>query len=223
MRSDRAKVLHELQGRPLVAWVMAAVAPLVDRTVVVVGHGRESVAAAVEALGASTVVQDPQEGTGHALACASPALEGIETLIVLAGDVPLLRTESLRALLGEHRARGAAATVMTFEAADPSGYGRILRDQDGSVRGIVEHVDCDDEQLRIDECNSGTWVFDAAEVLPLLPELPRSAKGEFYLTDVVGLLLGRGRTVAASLVAEGEALGINTPEQLADCERALAE
>jgi bifunctional UDP-N-acetylglucosamine pyrophosphorylase/glucosamine-1-phosphate N-acetyltransferase len=223
MRSERAKVLHELQGRPLVAWVMAAVAPLVERTVVVVGHERESVATAVEALGARTVVQEPQEGTGHALACAAPALEGATTLIVLAGDVPLLRAESLEDLVAEHDRTGAAATVMTFRAADPTGYGRILRGEGGAVAAIVEHADCDEEQLLVDECNSGTWVFDALRVLPLLPQLPRSAKGEFYLTDVVGLLKAQGERIAAAIAPESEALGINTPEQLADCERSLSE
>lgn len=221
MRSDRAKVLHELKGRSLVAWVIAAVQPLVERVVVVVGHQGESVRAAVEPLGAVTVVQDPQEGTGHALACAAPELEDADTLIVLAGDVPLLRQASLEALVAEHESRGAAATVMTFDAADATGYGRIVRGEAGLVERIVEHVDCDEQQLAIDECNSGTWVFDAARVLPLLSLLPRSAKGEFYLTDVVGLLRERGELVAASLSPESEAQGINTAEQLADCERAL--
>ncbi len=221
MRSDRAKVLHELRGRPLVGWVIAAAAALVERTVVVVGHQREAVREAVEQLGAEVVVQDPQEGTGHALACAAPALEGARTLIVLAGDVPLLRTESLEALVAEHESRGAAATVMTFRAADATGYGRIVRGEDGAVQAIVEHVDCDDSQLALEECNSGTWVLDAPVVLPLLPALPRSAKGEFYLTDIVALLRARGERVAAWLGSEAEAQGINTPEQLAACERAL--
>ena len=223
MRSERAKVLHELRGRPLVAWVIAAAEPLVERTVVVVGHQREAVRAAVEPLGAITVVQDPQEGTGHALACAAPALDGVTTLLVLAGDVPLMRRDSLRTLVDVHESSGAAATVMTFRTTDPKGYGRIIRGDDDAVEAVVEHVDCDDEQLRIDECNSGTWVFDAARVLPLLSGLPRSAKGERYLTDVVTRFRERGELVAGWLGSETEAQGINTPEQLADCERSLTE
>jgi bifunctional UDP-N-acetylglucosamine pyrophosphorylase/glucosamine-1-phosphate N-acetyltransferase len=222
MRSDLAKVLHRLAGRSLVEWVLEAAAPLAERLVVVVGHQRDRVTAVVEPLGARTVVQEPQEGTGHALACAVPALDGVDTLLVLAGDVPLLRSESLRSLLDEHEARRAAATVLTFRATDPTGYGRVLRAADGTVEAIVEHAEADEEQRRVDECNSGTWAFDARRVLPLLPALPRSARGEYYLTDVVTLLRSRGEVVAAAVADEVEALGINSMEQLAAAEELLA-
>ena len=223
MRSDLAKVLHPLLGRPLVHWVLDAVRPAVDRVVVVVGHQREAVSETVAPTGALTAVQDPQEGTGHALACAAPQLEGVGTLLVLAGDVPLVRRETLAALVESHEAAGAAATVITFRAEDPTGYGRILRRPDGSVDRIVEQAEASPEEQRVDECNSGTWAFDAARVLPLLDHLPRSAKGEYYLTDVVALLRARGEPVAALTADESEALGINTPDQLAAAERVLAD
>lgn len=221
MRSDLAKVLHPLLGRPLVHWVLDAVAPLVEHTVVVVGHQREAVAEAVASFGARTAVQDPQEGTGHALACAAPELGGVGTLLVLAGDVPLVRRQTLAGLIEAHEAAAAAATVLTFRAADPAGYGRILRGADGLVERIVEQADASEEEQRIDECNSGTWAFDAARVLPLLEGLPRSAKGEYYLTDVVALLRERGEPVAAASAGESEVFGINTPEQLTAAEREL--
>ena len=218
MRSELPKVLHPLLGRPLVCWVLDAVRPLVERCVVVVGHQAEAVAAVVEPTGALTVLQDPQAGTGHALARALPALGGVRTLLVLAGDVPLLRQETLSALTREHEARGVAATVLSFRASDPEGYGRIVRGPDGAVEAIVEHAEATVSQRRIEECNSGTWVFDAPRVLPLLDDLPRSALGEYYLTDVVALLRRRGEAVAAAIAPESETLGINTPEQLAAAE-----
>jgi bifunctional UDP-N-acetylglucosamine pyrophosphorylase/glucosamine-1-phosphate N-acetyltransferase len=222
MRSDLAKVLHPLLGRPLVHWVLEAVAPLVDRTVAVVGHQREAVAEAVASFGARTAVQEPQEGTGHALACAAPELEGVDTLLVLAGDVPLIRRQTLSGLIEAHEEADAAATVLTFRAADPTGYGRIVRGADGGVERIVEQAEADEDEQRLGECNSGTWAFDAARVLPLLGELPRSAKGEYYLTDVVALLRARGEPVAAASADESEVFGINTPEQLVAAERELA-
>lgn len=221
MRSERAKVLHELAGLPLVTWVVRAVRPLVTRTVVVIGHEREAVRAALATEVVDFAVQDTQEGTGHALACAIPALQGMTRLLVLAGDAPLLRTETLGALIAEHDRRRAAATVLTFRAADPAGYGRIVRAPDGTVAAIVEDREATDEQRRLDEVNSGTYVLEAQSVLPLLPELPRRAKGEYYLTDVIGLLAAGGSTVAGSLAEEQEALGINTPEQLAAAEQVL--
>jgi bifunctional UDP-N-acetylglucosamine pyrophosphorylase/glucosamine-1-phosphate N-acetyltransferase len=220
MRSDRAKVLHELAGEPLVAWVLRAVRPVVDRTVVVVGHEREAVASAVRAEqpDAAIVVQHAQEGTGHALACAAGEVAGADTLLVLAGDVPGLRAATLARLVEAREGRGASAAVLTFRAADPTGYGRILRDSAGDVEAIVEDRDCDLDQRGVDECSSGTWAFEASAVLPLLPRLPRSERGELYLTDVVPLLRAEGGCVVAVPAAETELSGVNTPEQLAALE-----
>ena len=220
MRSSRAKVLHELCGQPLVAWVLRAVRPLVDRIVVVVGHEREAVAAAVRAAqpDAAIVVQHAQEGTGHALACAASAVAGAGTLLVLAGDVPGLRTATISRLLEAREAVGAGAAVLTFRAADPAGYGRVLRDAEGNVKAIVEDRHCDDDERRVDECNSSTWAFDASAVLPLLPRLPRAAGGELYLTDIVPLLREEGRPVVPVEAPEAELAGVNTPEQLAGLE-----
>lgn len=223
MRSERAKVLHELRGLPLVTWVVRAVRPLVARTVVVVGHEREAVIAALRDEGVETAVQETQEGTGHALQCAAPLLEGASRLVVLAGDAPLLRSSTLAAMLDEHERRGAAATVLTFVARDPAGYGRIVRGQGGTIRAIVEEREATESERGLAEVNSAHYVFDAQAVLPLLPALPRRSKGERYLTDVIGGLVEQGRVVAAWTTDEHEALGINTPEQLAQAERRLAE
>jgi bifunctional UDP-N-acetylglucosamine pyrophosphorylase/glucosamine-1-phosphate N-acetyltransferase len=166
-------------------------------------------------------VQDAQLGTGHALQCAEAELGGCDELLVLPGDAPLLLTATLAALIEEHRARQAAATVLTFRAADPSGYGRILRASDGTVSAIVEDREATAEQRRIDEVNSAVQAFRASDVLPLLPQLPRRSGGEIYLTDAVELLSRAGRRVAGRLAAEHEALGINTQAQLQSAEETL--
>jgi bifunctional UDP-N-acetylglucosamine pyrophosphorylase/glucosamine-1-phosphate N-acetyltransferase len=224
MGGGRPKVLHELAGKSLVEHVLETVEGLVDRTIVVVGHGHEQVRAVLSRRDdLRFALQEPQEGTGHALACALPELKGATSLVVLAGDAPLIRRASVEALFCEHDARGAAATVMGFQAADPKGYGRLLRSGDGQLAAIVEESEANEAQRRVDEVNSGTYAFDAAAVLPLLPKLPRSAKGEYYLTDVVAMLGAAGRPVAMTLVEEREALGINTPEQLQAAELILAD
>jgi len=218
MRSDRAKVLHELRGLPLVTWVCRAVRPVVDRTVVVIGHDRDAVRAALEGEEVVFAVQETQLGTGHALQCAAHALGEADTLLVLAGDAPMISTESIRGLLAEHAARSAAATILTFRARDPAGYGRIVRDARGHVVAIVEDREATSEQRLIDEVNSGAYAFDASLVLPLLPGLPRRAQGEYYLTDAIAALVAGGRVVSAHVVPEVEAMGINTPEHLAAAE-----
>lgn len=224
MRSPRAKVLHPLGGLPLLAWVLRAVHPAVSRVVVVVGHEREDVAAAARrelpAAMLSVVLQEPQEGTGHALACAAEAIGSAETLLVLNGDVPRLSTAALISLADEHEARGADATVLTFRPDDPAGYGRVVRASDGSVLHVVEHRDATPSERQIAEVNSGTWAFRAAAVLPVLDELPVSRSGERYLTDVVSVLVARGGLVAAAEAPSDEAEGVNTQEQLASLEEA---
>jgi len=223
MRTPGAKVLHRVGGLPLVEWVRRAVAPLVERTVVVVGHERAAVEAALEGTGVLFAVQDAQLGTGHALRCAASRLDGVKTVLVLAGDAPLLRTESLAALLEEHEDRRAAASVLTFRAADPTGYGRILRDAGGSLTGIAEEAEASDAERRVREVNSGSLALEAAEVLPLLASLPpRGAGGDRHVTDVIGLLREAGRVIAAVQVSEQEALGVNTPAQLAAAESACS-
>jgi bifunctional UDP-N-acetylglucosamine pyrophosphorylase/glucosamine-1-phosphate N-acetyltransferase len=218
MKSDLAKVLHPLGAKPLLRHVLEALAPLEPaRTVVVVGHQADDVAAISTGPGVTTALQAEQLGTGHAVDMARPELEGREGVtLVLCGDVPLLRTSTIRDLVETTRAKNAAATVLTAVAEDPTGYGRIVRDDDGQVRAIVEHKDATDEQRKIREYNTGTWCFDNARLWSVLSRLDRdNAQGEYYLTDVVELFVGEGEVVAASVCEdEREVQGVNTVDDL---------
>lgn len=220
MRSDRAKVLFPIAGRPLVDWVRRAAAPAVDRTVVVVGHRREDVARALEGTDVRVAVQEPQLGTAHALAVAVPELGDAESLVVLLGDAPFVAPRTVEQLLRQREDRGDAAVVLTFSARDPTGYGRILRDASGGVRAIVEEREAGPAERAVCEVSSGAMALDAAKVLPLLPDLPRHANSERYLTDAIGRLVAARLAVSAFETDEREALGINSPEQLARAEEA---
>ena len=217
MRSGRAKVLHRVGGRPLVIWTCRAVRSLVARTVVVIGHERDAVRQALASEAVTLCVQEKQEGTGHALQCALPEIEGCRTLLVLPGDAPRLSSATLEALLREHERKNAAATVLTFRASDPRGYGRILRARDGTVEAIVEEAQATPEEREITEVSSSAYVFDPTKLLPLLPYLPRRPAGELHLTYAIQPLAEFG-TVSALEAPESEALGINTQAQLAAAE-----
>ncbi|MEC3975984.1 bifunctional UDP-N-acetylglucosamine diphosphorylase/glucosamine-1-phosphate N-acetyltransferase GlmU [Amycolatopsis sp. H20-H5] len=207
MRSSTPKVLHPIAGRPLVEHAVRAAAGLdPEHLVVVVGHGREAVSAHLatvgEALGrkVGTAVQLEQNGTGHAVSCALAELPGglTGTVIVSYGDVPLLDTETLASLLAEHTSAGNAVTVLSAVVPDPTGYGRILRDESGAVTAIVEQKDATPEQAAIGEINSGVYAFDAAVLVDGLSRLSTdNAQGELYLTDVLG-------------IARGDELGVGT-------------
>ncbi|SDX80520.1 bifunctional UDP-N-acetylglucosamine pyrophosphorylase / Glucosamine-1-phosphate N-acetyltransferase [Amycolatopsis xylanica] len=210
MRSSTPKVLHPIAGRPLVEHAVRAAAALdPEHLVVVVGHGRDAVGAHLETVGAAlgrtvtTAVQEEQKGTGHAVGCAleklPPALTG--TVLVSYGDVPLLDTATLAALLKSHTEAGNAVTVLTATVADPTGYGRIVRDGSGAVAAIVEQKDATEEQRAIQEINSGVYAFDAAVLLDGLSRLSTdNAQGELYLTDVLGIARGDGKHVGALVV-----------------------
>jgi bifunctional UDP-N-acetylglucosamine pyrophosphorylase / glucosamine-1-phosphate N-acetyltransferase len=229
MRSTRAKVLHELGGRPLVRYPLAAVAGLEPaRIVVVVGHQADEVRSAVLASGLSveTVVQAEQRGTGHAAQCAVPALGDFDgDVLILYGDVPLVTTATLRRLRDAHRAERADVTLLTMRFADPTGYGRILRDARGRVCGIVEHRDASPEERAITEVNPGLYCVRADVLVPLLGELRAdNEQGELYLTDVVGLAARAGRTIASvELDRPEEVAGINTRAELAQMEAMLRD
>lgn len=221
MKSDLPKVLHPLLGRSLVGHVLTAAQPLgAERTMVVVGHGADQVIAhlAEVAPGTSTVLQAEQRGTGHAVRTALEALDGVSgTVLVLSGDVPLLRTETLTALLRAHEAAQAAATLLTADVSVPGGLGRIIRDTHGDLSGIVEARDASAEQLAIREINAGVYAFEAAELHDALGKLTTdNAQGEEYLTDVFTLFLGSGRKVAVLKADdETESLGCNNRAELA--------
>ncbi|TYC13339.1 bifunctional UDP-N-acetylglucosamine diphosphorylase/glucosamine-1-phosphate N-acetyltransferase GlmU [Actinomadura syzygii] len=227
MKSRTSKVLHELCGRSMLGHVLAAARELEpERLVVVVGHRREQVAAHLAEAGpdAETAVQEPRNGTGHAVRMAleqTGALDG--TVVVTNGDVPLLRGETLRALVRTHEDEGNAATVLTTEMPDATGYGRMVRAADGAVEAIVEHKDATPEQLAIKEINVGMYAFDGALLADALKRVTTdNAKGEEYLTDVVAIVRGDGHRAGAHLAADWvETQGVNDKVQLAQARRQL--
>ncbi len=220
MRSTTPKALHEIGGRSLLGHVLAAAAPLgAERTVVVVGHGRDEVKAHLGQIApaAEAVVQAEQRGTGHAVRVALEALDAnAGTVVVLNADVPLLRQDTLAGMVSEHANAGRAATVLTARVDDPTGLGRIVRDNAGDLAEIVEERDCDDLQRTIHEINAGIYVFDAAAVRDALSRLSTAnAQGEEYLTDAVAMLVREGRGVGTYAGAPEEALGCNDRIELA--------
>ncbi len=225
MKSDLAKVLHPLGGKPLVEHVLASLSELGARhSVVVVGHQADAVAARCRAPGVDTALQEDQLGTGHAVLQARAALEGQEGhTLILCGDVPLIRPRTLRALVDVATSRPAqvVGAVLTAVTEDATGYGRILRDAEGAVVGIVEEKDATAEQREIREYNTGTYCFDNARLWSALDRLGSdNAQGEFYLTDVVEILVRDGHRVEAVICEdEREVQGINTPEDLARATR----
>ncbi|HXG60175.1 MAG TPA: NTP transferase domain-containing protein [Planctomycetota bacterium] len=217
MKSERAKVLHEVLGRPVLDYVLRHLrAAGVEDIVLVVGHQADRVRAA--APGCRCVEQKEQKGTGHALLSAEPALAGFSgDLFVLAGDAPLIGPNTLRRMLDEHRRAGRDATFLSACLDDPTGYGRVLRDRaTGRFLRFVEEADAAPEQKNIPECNSGAYVLRAPAIFEALREVrPDNAKGEIYLTDALAVLASRGRPVDACRSQNpAEIYGINTRRDL---------
>ena len=218
MKSTKPKVLHQVAGMALLDHVLAAVAPLGSaNTLVVVGHGKELV---YEHLAANhpkvvTAVQAEQNGTGHAVKVALAELGKLSgPVLVLAGDTPLLTATDMQNTLAG--LSGNAATVLTAQLADPTGYGRIVRSDSGGIEKIVEHKDASNEQLTIAEVNSGVYAFDADLLRAALENLATdNSQGEQYLTDVLGILRSQGHSVAAVVTTEENILGVNDRRQLA--------
>jgi bifunctional UDP-N-acetylglucosamine pyrophosphorylase / glucosamine-1-phosphate N-acetyltransferase len=226
LKSSFAKVLHRAGGRSLVEHVVRSCEPLKAReTIVVVGYQAEQVAALVEPLGAVTVLQQPQHGTGHAMQVAKRALGRAKFAIVLAGDAPLVRTETLKALVAAHHKGNAAATILTAVLADPTGYGRILRKSETTVSAIVEESHLTDEQHEINEINSAIYCFTLEKLWPALAQVkPNSKNRELYLTDAIAVLTSKGETVLANIAADSrEVLGCNTRADLAEVDRVFRE
>ena len=219
MKSALPKVLHRLAGRSLLQHVLETAAGLgADRVVTITGHGADLVEAAVEAPNLSFVRQMPQLGTGHAVQQAVPALHSEGTTLILNGDVPLIRAETMRALV--QACGGTRLALLTVMLADPSGYGRIVREGD-AVRAIVEHKDATPEQRHIREGYTGMMAVPTAHLKRWLAALKNdNAQGEYYLTDIVASAVADGVPVTAALAAdETEVLGVNSPLQLAELER----
>src|SRR5271167_1600197 len=226
LKSSLAKVLHRAGGRALVEQVLRACAPLgAKKTVVVVGHQAEQVMAVVEPTGATTVLQQPQHGTGHAMQVARRALGRAKFAVVLPGDAPLVRTESLKALIAAHRAGDAAATILTAVLADPSGYGRILRKSETAVSAIVEESQLSEEQRELNEINSAIYCFTLDRLWPALAHVkPNNKHRELYLTDTIAAITAAGETVLAEVAPDSrEILGCNTRADLAEVDRVFRE
>jgi len=224
MKSKLPKVLHKVGGHPMLEHVMdAAEAAGCRDNVVVIGHGAELVRELVGGR-ARIALQAEQLGTGHAVLQAADTLKGFTgTVMILCGDTPLLEAEELRKFYAEHVKSGAAATVMSAMMDDPFGYGRILRDANGDVAGIVEQKDASGEQKLIKEINTGNYCVEA----PLLFEVLRTlgndnAQGEYYLTDVLAKLRAMGKKVGGVVTADSEMImGVNSRRQLAEAESVM--
>ena len=221
MGGDIPKVCHELDGKPLIAHVLEAIAPLQpERIILVVGYRAEAVAGAVRAfsnLPIEFVQQEEQRGTGHAVSVAEGLLKDFAgDVLIRYGDTPLVRTETLARLCAAHRSARGSGTLLTTHLDNPTGYGRIIRDETGRVVRIEEEKSATDEERRIREINAGAYCYRAHALFAALKKLrPNSANGEFYLTDAVRILTARGRQIVALPAAlPQEVLGVNTPEQL---------
>lgn len=233
MKSATPKVLHELCGRPMLGHVVAAARELdPDRLVVVVGHGREQATAFLAGFdpAARPVVQEVQNGTGHAVRVALDALAETDgeldgTVLVVFGDTPLLTAGTMARLAAEHQRSGNAVTVLTANVADPTGYGRILRGPGGEVLGTVEQRDATEQQRAITEINTGVQAYDAKLLRFGLSQLTTAnAQGEEYLTDVLGILAAAGHPVGAHVTADHqEAVGVNDRVQLAGLRKVMNE
>ncbi|HBB86314.1 MAG TPA: UDP-N-acetylglucosamine diphosphorylase/glucosamine-1-phosphate N-acetyltransferase [Blastocatellia bacterium] len=228
MKSKRAKVLHELGGSPLIAYVCRTAQSLSpDKIFVVVGHQADEVMKAVAAeVGtlAEFVTQKQQRGTADAVTSARPQLENRNSLLViLSGDVPLLKPETLERFIDEHRSSGAACSILSVRLENPTGYGRIVRDSNDGFGRIVEQRDATDEERKIREINSGIYCFDSAKLLAALDRVkPANDQGEFYLTDVAEILMKQGEKVNVHLHGDArEVSGINTRAELAEFENLL--
>lgn len=221
MRSNRPKVLHALAGRPLLAHVVECAQALDAAQICVVhGNGGDAVREAFAQAPVDWVEQNPQRGTGHAVQQAIPVVDKNNTVLVMYGDVPLIRPDTLRRLLAAADSHGLA--ILTVEAEAPEGYGRIVRNSDGQVLAIVEERDADAEQRGIREINTGILACPAKDLFPWLDKLEcNNAQDEYYLTDIVSLAVADGRNVVAvAVVSETEVMGINDKAQLAEAERA---
>jgi bifunctional UDP-N-acetylglucosamine pyrophosphorylase / glucosamine-1-phosphate N-acetyltransferase len=233
MRSETPKVLHPLCGRPMLLHVIDALVALpLERIVVVVGHGAERVTKTLQEQLATEmpvefVEQRVQRGTGDAASVALTAgvfdLDAEDDLLVVPGDAPLLRAETLAALARAHRETDAAATVLTAVLAQPAGYGRVVRDENGEVDHVVEQSDATPDELDIHEINTSIYCFRRGLLAPALRRLsPENAQGEYYLTDAVSVLKETGHTVVAVVADDPyETVGVNDRAQLAEVEAAL--
>lgn len=226
MNTRLAKVLHEVCGRPMLGYVLDACREAgIGRMYVVVGYGAEQVKERFSA--ADDIVwvqQDEQKGTAHAVLCCKEHLRDFEgEVLVLCGDGPLVRAETLRTLMEKHEAERSAATLATAILENPRGYGRISRDVHGNIQGIVEDSDCTSEQLGICEVNPSYYLFNNKILFAALAKVrPDNVKKEYYLTDAIAIILSAGYKVAAvTAVRPEEAIGVNNKQQLIEVNKIM--
>ena len=228
MVTDLPKVLHEVCGRPMLAYVLDACREAgIERIVVVVGYRKEDIIHAfADEPDLHFVDQTEQKGTGHAVQICRDALDGFDgNVLVIAGDMPLVRPETLKLLVETHTRGNSAVTLATAVLDDPTGYGRIVRDAYGNLQGIVEHSDCTPQQLAIREINPSYYCFDRKLLFQALDNVrPDNVKGEYYLTDALHILIRQGhRAVAITAVAAEDAMGVNSRKELARVGKIMQE
>jgi bifunctional UDP-N-acetylglucosamine pyrophosphorylase / glucosamine-1-phosphate N-acetyltransferase len=221
MNTKMPKVLHEVCGRPMLSYVLDACRGVgVEKIYVVVGYNSEQVKEYFsDANDIVWVLQPEQKGTAHAVMCCREQLKDFAgQTLVLCGDGPLIRTETLKTVVAKHESEHAAATLATAILEDPTGYGRIVRDAYGNIQGIVEHANCTPEQLKIQEVNPSYYLFDNKILFDYVSRVqPDKVKGEFYVTDALAMIIESGhKVVAVTAVRPEEAVSVNSREQLSD-------
>ena len=226
LKSKHPKVLHEVGGKPLLAHVIAAASRVVapEHIHVIIGHEAERVREATRTAGAHFVRQEPQRGTGHALMCAAPSLAAYDHVIVLSGDAPLIKSETISRLLEFHLLKKAAMTILSAKLADPTGYGRVIRKgKSDKVQAIVEEKSCTPAQRKIQEINSGFYAFSVKALFDNIERLTTAnPHGEYYLTDMAAVLRkAKQRVAVVQTVNASEILGSNTRAELVDLDRTI--
>ncbi|NLE28440.1 MAG: NTP transferase domain-containing protein [Phycisphaerae bacterium] len=226
MITDLPKVLHEVCGRPMLAFVIDSCrAAGIEHLYIIVGYGKEHVMREFkDASDITWVEQKEQKGTGHAVMCCQPYLKKFDgDCVILCGDGPLIRTETLKELLAKHHHEKSSATLATSILDDPTGYGRIVRDSYGNLQGIVEHSDCTAEQKRIQEVNPSYYCFDWKDLDWALGKItPSNVKKEYYLTDALSVLIQSGKkAIAITAVPPQDVLSINSRHQLAEVSKVM--
>lgn len=220
MKSDKPKPLSEVLGKPILSWVLDSLKSAgIDNICVVTGYKRECIEQYLSTLPfkVETTVQAQRLGTGHAVMTAEAFLKkNGGDVIILNGDAPFMDCDTIKSSLKQHISDNNSATVISAKVCDPSGYGRILRDSNGRLQAIVEHKDCTQQQLMINEINSGGYWFNCADLLSVLGQIKSNNQaGEYYLTDAIELLLSSGKNAGAYTAKSSDTvLGANDPQQL---------
>ena len=218
MKSDLPKVLHEVNEKPLLMHVIGLAKNINSEIIInILGHKKDLVIEAIASENVEYVIQEPQLGTGHAVQQTSPLLKVFDgDVLVLSGDVPLLRKSTIEKMLKIHREADNGATILTAIFEDPHGYGRVIRKYDNTLDKIIEEKDCNDEQRKIKEINAGIYIFKSKELFPALNKIKNDNKqNEYYLPDALKYIANSGQSIALHITSEPmEISGVNTVEQL---------